>query len=214
MAAGTFRSQKACFFLHVDNHEEEEWSAFDLQIDPEFGYRLGDAVIRCRDWEEPSAKDGTGGPRVGQVVALESGQVRVRWIDGTVSRHGPRELYRVGDEDEGSMEGSQMDTANEGAPVAPEADAPMPQSPGELASSRAPTADLLEEKRMDGGDESTEEGATAGGMVTEEDMSTPSADGDGKGQAIEGAPATTGDASPSPPAASLSSSRSVIVKGL
>lgn len=86
--------------------QEEEWSAFDLQIDPEFGYRLSDAVIRCRDWEDP-AQEGSGGPQVGQVVALESGLVRVRWLDGAVSVHGPRELYRVGDEDEGSVAESQ-----------------------------------------------------------------------------------------------------------
>ncbi|CAE8634549.1 unnamed protein product, partial [Polarella glacialis] len=104
---------------------EEEWSAFDLQIDPEFGFRLGDAVIRCKDWEEegrtlspPSSQPEVaaaaaalakavaeaGGPRVGQVLSLEAGKVRVRWLDGAVSVHGPRELYRVGDDDEASAE--------------------------------------------------------------------------------------------------------------
>mmetsp|Transcript_45149 Transcript_45149/g.144619 ORF Transcript_45149/g.144619 Transcript_45149/m.144619 type:complete len:966 (-) Transcript_45149:148-3045(-) len=109
---------------------EEEWSAFDLQIDPEFGYRLGDAVIRCCDWEESSPssqrtpksssplRDGEGvGPRVGQVAALESGSVRVRWLDGAVSRHAPRDLYRVGDEEEGSLVESQDGTADDGPPT-------------------------------------------------------------------------------------------------
>mmetsp|Transcript_12953 Transcript_12953/g.28730 ORF Transcript_12953/g.28730 Transcript_12953/m.28730 type:complete len:1084 (+) Transcript_12953:196-3447(+) len=86
---------------------EEEWSAFDLQIDPEYGYRLGDAVLRCGDWEEAfckaDAKSSTG-PRVGQVAALDAGRVVVRWLDGTVSSHGPRELYRVADDEDGNME--------------------------------------------------------------------------------------------------------------
>lgn len=125
---------------------EEEWSAFDLQIDPEFGYRLGDAVIRSRDWEDPgrasvnvvtpapapaadenrpdtpsTAADAPltfmdideviedVGPRVGQVAALEAGVVRVRWVNGEVSLHAPRELYRVGDEEEASVGESELD---------------------------------------------------------------------------------------------------------
>jgi len=163
------------------SEEEEEWSAFDLQIDPEFGYRLGDAVIHCRDWEEPTSREGVVGPRVGQVVALEPGAVRVRWIDGTVSEHGPRELYRVGDEDEGSIDGSHMDATNENAVGETEADSPMPQallSAGTLVV-EAPREELLEEKRADAGDESTEEGATAGGMVTEEDAVSDGTTGTG-----------------------------------
>jgi len=156
--------------------KEEEWSAFDLQIDPEFGYRLGDAVIRCRDWEEPVPRDaapadGSSVARVGQVAALEAGSVRVRWLDSAVSLHNPRELYRVGDEDEGSMAESQDATVE---PVA-DGEGNTTSGPAEQPeSSRAPTADLLNDKDAAevAEDESTEEGATAGGQATEEDAST------------------------------------------
>jgi ubiquitin-conjugating enzyme E2 O len=91
------------------------------------------------------------------------------------------------------MEGSQMDATNDSPPAAPEADAPMPQALGEVDTLKSPTADLLEEKRLDVGDESTEEATTAGGMVTEEDASTgPSADGDARGDISTGTIASTG----------------------
>jgi len=168
-----------CWLDDTGTSEEEEWSAFDLQIDPEFGYRLGDAVIRCRDWEEPTSRDpapsGAGatdaaghGARVGQVCALESGGVRVRWLDGSVLLHSPRDLYRVGDEDEGSLAESQdaaVELATEGATI----DVVQP--------AMAPIANLLSEKQADGpGDESTEDCATAGGQATEEGASTGRSD--------------------------------------
>lgn len=94
----------------------EEWSTFDLQIDPEYGYRLGDAVIRCHDWEDhsPSSRqsgEDSAGPRVGQVAALEAGSVRVRWLDGSLTLHAPKELYRIGDEEEASVAESEVDRA-------------------------------------------------------------------------------------------------------
>eukprot|EP00927_Polykrikos_kofoidii_P046693 TRINITY_DN40848_c0_g1_i1.p1 TRINITY_DN40848_c0_g1~~TRINITY_DN40848_c0_g1_i1.p1 ORF type:complete len:1003 (-),score=160.28 TRINITY_DN40848_c0_g1_i1:51-2756(-) len=172
--------------------EEEEWSAFDLQIDPEFGYRLGDAVIRCRDWEQSARESSSAGPRVGQVVALESGSVRVRWLDGSVSLHGPRELYRVGDEDEGSIAESQDAAGDGGGGDGGEVGgggtripgAGGPHAPGEMQEmpSRAPTAELLNTKDAEGGadDDSTEEGATAGGPATEEEVASAGS-GSGRG---------------------------------
>jgi len=181
--------------------KEEEWSAFDLQIDPEFGYRLGDAVIRCRDWEEPAPQDGVGGPRVGQVAALETGSVRVRWLDGQVSLHNPRELYRVGDEDEGSVADSQVATEGDGSSRVNTAQLDPPHT------SQAPSADLVEERQTDAGDdESTEEGATTQGgpATTEEDASTGRS-GVSEGTAPEPSAAPTASprdgvpASPPPP---------------
>lgn len=64
-------------WLQDDVSKEEEWSAFDLHISPEFGFRLGDVVIR-KDWEASQeaaalaaqAAMDAGNPLVGQVVAL------------------------------------------------------------------------------------------------------------------------------------------------
>lgn len=148
--------------------QEEEWSAFDLQIDPEFGYRLGDAVIRCRDWEGTAAdNDGEGvGPRVGQVVALESGFVRVRWLDGAVKLHGPRDLYRLGDEDEGSMAESQ-DAAVDPLPEADAANA--------LAAEVVPDVEgQADGQTQDGAADADAVAGTAGGPPSEaQAMSAP-----------------------------------------
>jgi ubiquitin-conjugating enzyme E2 O len=158
---------------------EEEWSAFDLQIDPEFGYRLGDAVIRRRDWEQPSQDDGnSGGPRVGQVISLESGSVRVRWLNGAVSLHNSRELYRVGDEEEGSMAESQEATGEgvwaadaETAEVSAEPAAPADD--GDQETSPPSTTVEPHAKKADVGEfdiaEPTEEGKEASSSTSGRD---------------------------------------------
>jgi len=140
--------------------EDEEWSAFDLQIDPEFGYRLSDAVIRCRDWEDPAPREGAAsGPQVGQVVALESGNVRVRWLDGTVTLQSPKELFRLGDEDDASVVDSQAETTTGEVAIEPA-----------LADTAA--ADMKEDRGLvapDAEDGSTEEGNVPGRPDEEEE---------------------------------------------
>ncbi|XP_068716631.1 (E3-independent) E2 ubiquitin-conjugating enzyme-like [Montipora capricornis] len=101
--------------------EESGVSVYDIMEHTDFVFSAGDVVVRVvrSDTEDMAADSGAVKPTpcVGQVTLVdEEGSVFIKWVDKTVSKVKPQELYKIDAEDDGhlsSTDGSTVGSEDE-----------------------------------------------------------------------------------------------------
>uniref|UniRef100_S4RK70 (E3-independent) E2 ubiquitin-conjugating enzyme n=1 Tax=Petromyzon marinus TaxID=7757 RepID=S4RK70_PETMA len=89
-------------------HQEDDVSVYDISDHTDFQFQISDTVIRLSKTEMiiPTTEE----PCIGQVVNMdESGKVKVRWINNSISSLYPQELFKVSSD----FEDSDLDSVEE-----------------------------------------------------------------------------------------------------
>ena len=100
MALGVCSMMLFVFLFRPKKLEITEEPVYDLTDHPDFKYRPGSVVIRVTNFPVPSENDSpkSGSGCCGQVMDnCATGEVEVWWVDGTISRTWPQDLYKVPD---------------------------------------------------------------------------------------------------------------------
>lgn len=87
---------------------ERDVSVYDITEHADFVFSAGDVVVRMArdDFENEAGDQNSDTPLscIGQVTRVdEEGNVSIRWVDSTVSKVKPQELYKVDTEDDGQL---------------------------------------------------------------------------------------------------------------